>query len=199
MKANEYRFVDRWRIRGTVEEITEIFRDGEGFTRWWPSVYLKLKKTKTGLPDGTGDSIEALVKGWLPYTLHLFFTTTETYHPHGFAMDVTGDFTGRGIWTFEQDGDFVNLTYDWRVRADHPLLRYGSPIVKPLFESNHHWCMRKGEESLQLELARRHALTPKEREAIHAPPGPISKLPWLVGGLALALLVIKRVSSLRER
>ena len=69
----------------------------------------------------------------------------------------SGDFDGRGVWTFEQDGAFVDITYDWRLSAEKPLLRNLSFLLKPLFEANHRWAMAQGEESLKLELARRRA------------------------------------------
>ena len=47
------------------------------------------------------------------------------------------------------------LTYDWRIRADKPLLGWFSPILRPLFAWNHRWAMRQGERSLRRELARR--------------------------------------------
>jgi len=44
--------------------------------------------------------------------------------------------------------------------------------LKPIFSSNHHWAIARGEESLRLELARRHAATdPTIRAAIPKPPG----------------------------
>jgi hypothetical protein len=43
------------------------------------------------------------------------------------------------------------------VRADKPLLRYGSWFFKPIFAANHRWAMARGEESLKRELERRHA------------------------------------------
>ena len=86
-----------------------------------------------------------------------------------------GDFNGRGIWTLEQDGGFVNVTYDWKLRADKPLLSALSFLFKPIFSANHRWAMEKGEESLKLELARRHARTPEEAARIPAPPAPTFK------------------------
>jgi hypothetical protein len=82
------------------------------------------------------------------------------------------------LWTFEQDGEWVNATYDWKIRAEKPLLRRLSVVLKPLFSANHYWAMEKGEESLKLELARRHATTPEERAKIPPPPGPT--MTWLV-------------------
>lgn len=75
--------------------------------------------------------------------------------PVGFALEAKGDLSGRGEWTFRQDGAYVVITYDWRITADKPLLRALSPVRKPVLRSNHNWTMRKGEESLNLELWRR--------------------------------------------
>jgi hypothetical protein len=96
-------------------------------------------------------------KGRLPYTLRWSFRVTERRFPEGFSLEAWGDFDGRGIWTFARDGDFTNVTYDWRIRADKPLLRYLSFLFKPVFSANHRWAMARGEESLQGELARRAA------------------------------------------
>jgi hypothetical protein len=147
---NAYEFVTHWRVRATVAEVMEVLADAEDLPRWWPSVYLEVTKHD----DGT---VELFTKGWLPYTLRWSFRVTET-RDDGFALDAFGDFTGRGDWHFEQDGAFVNIRYDWRIRAEKPLLRLLSPILKPLFAANHKWAMKKGEESLVIELDRRHGL-----------------------------------------
>lgn len=104
------------------------------------------------LDDG---SVELLTKGKLPYTLHWFFRVSDSRLPHGFAIEAWGDFDGRGVWTFEQDGRFVHITYDWRIRAEKPLLKSLSFLLKPVFSANHRWAMARGEESLKAELARR--------------------------------------------
>jgi hypothetical protein len=49
----------------------------------------------------------------------------------------------------------VDIMFDWRIRAEKPLLRWLSFVLKPLFEANHRWAMARGEECLVRELARR--------------------------------------------
>ncbi len=45
--------------------------------------------------------------------------------------------------------------------------------MKPIFAANHRWAMSRGERSLKLELARRHAGSDAALQvAIPAPPGP---------------------------
>jgi hypothetical protein len=56
---------------------------------------------------------------------------------HAARVQAVGDFVGRGIWRFEQVGQFVDLTYDWEVRVEKPLLRRFSFALKPLFAANH--------------------------------------------------------------
>jgi hypothetical protein len=175
MASNEYHFITHWRVEGNVQEVSDIIGDAPDLVRWWPSVYLEVEELEAGDQNGVGKVIGLYTKGWLPYTLRWQFRVTEVRHPYGFTLEAWGDFDGRGIWTYEQDGSGVNITYDWKIRADKPLLRYLSFMMKPLFAANHQWAMARGEESLKLELARRHSTTPEEQARIPAPPGPTFK------------------------
>lgn len=172
MAANEYRFLTRWRIRADVREVADVLNDASGLARWWPSVYLEVTEVSPGDARGVGRVVSVFTKGWLPYTLRWSFRVTESTYPSGFALEASGDFVGSGVWTLTQDGDLVDVVYDWRIRTDKPLLRYLSPIMKPIFRANHRWAMRKGEESLNLELARRRARTADERSLVPSPPRP---------------------------
>ena len=158
MEANIYQ---DHKIKSTAEEVFEILINAPDLVRWWPSVYLEVQELEPGDERGIGKVVSLYTKGWLPYTLRWKFRVTENRYPYGFSLEAWGDFNGRGICTFEQDREWVNITYDWKIRADKPLLRTLSPILKPVFSANHRWAMTKGEESLKLELARRHAATPK--------------------------------------
>jgi hypothetical protein len=175
MATNDYHFITTWRVKSSVEEVSEIIGNPRGLARWWPSVYLDVKVLEEGGEHGLGRVVSLYTKGWLPYTLRWDFRVTEV-QPEGFTLVAWGDFDGRGIWTFEQDGEWVNVTYDWQIKAEKPLLRYFSFIMKPIFSANHHWAMAKGEESLKLELARRHAENREELAFIPAPPKPTVSL-----------------------
>ncbi len=125
-----------------------------------------------GAPNGVGKRVRLYTKGWLPYTLRWEFVVTEAERPRRSALRATGDFVGTGMWDFAQDGEWVDLWYDWRIRADKPLLRALSFVFKPIFEANHRWAMARGEESLRLELERRHAPNEDARRRVPPPPGP---------------------------
>jgi len=170
--SNQYRFLTRWRLKARIDEVSEILDDPLGLARWWPSVYLDVRELEPGDPvTHVGRYIELDTKGWLPYTLRWRFRVTESRAPHGFSLVADGDFVGTGVWTLEQDGEYADVTYDWRIAADKPLLKYGTPVFRPIFAANHRWAMARGLESLELELRRRRAGSEKERAAVPAPPG----------------------------
>jgi hypothetical protein len=129
-----------------------------------------VKKLEPGGEQGIGKLISLCAGGWLPYTLRINFRTTESRYPNGFSMDATGDLEGKGIWTFEPDGPFVNVTYDWTIRANKAIIDKLSFLLKPIFRSNHNWTMKRGEESLKLELLRQRAQTSEEALLVPAPP-----------------------------
>jgi hypothetical protein len=176
MASNEYHFTTTWRVRASLPEVNELISNAPELPRWWPAVYLEVKELEKGDERGLGKVIGLYTKGWLPYTLRWQFRVIESRYPNGFTLEAWGDFVGRGIWTFESEGEYVNITYDWNIRADKPLLRYFSFIMKPVFSANHRWAMSRGLESLQLELSRRHAPSAEARARVPAPPLPTFRL-----------------------
>jgi hypothetical protein len=178
---NAYHFVTTWHVEGTVKEVTDILGDATSLPRWWPSVYLDVQQLEPGDENGLGRVISLYTKGWLPYTLRWSFRVTEVKE-NTFTIEAWGDFIGRGIWTFSQEGEQVKVIYDWKISAEKPLLKRFSLLFKPIFSANHHWAMARGYESLLLELKRRRASTPEERASVPAPPPatPNAPLKWLV-------------------
>ncbi len=151
--------------------------------RWWPAAYVDVEELRARDARGLGGCVRLRTQGFLPYTVSWETEVVETHYPYGFTIVATGDFDGRGVWTFAQDGKFVEVCYDWRLTAKKPLLQNLSWLMKPLFESNHRWAMAQGEQSLRLELARRRASSDQARQKIPPPPGPVTYAAVaLVGG-----------------
>lgn len=152
--TNDYHFITKWRFQATREAVFEILGNPFALTQWWPEVYLRVEEVQPGDEDGLGQVIALHTKGWLPYTLKWQFRVTNIDAPVGFALTASGDFVGTGEWTFIQDGDEVEVIYDWRIRAEKPLIKRLSFLFKPVFAANHEWAMAKGEAGLRRELAR---------------------------------------------
>lgn len=158
MSSNEYEFLTRWRVTGTTAEVYDVLIDVLAYPRWWPEVYLAVNETHPPGPHGLGQAARLLTKGKLPYKVRWDSRVIETRYPDGYTLTANGDFVGRGIWTFVQEGPEVAVTFDWRLRAEKPLIRSLSFLFKPIFAANHRWAMARGEEGLKRELLRRRSL-----------------------------------------
>ena len=181
--SNQYEFLTRWRVEGTCGEVADILGDPLALPRWWPSGTSAWRSC--GRPTRAGSAAaRACTHKRLPAVhAHLGVRGHRDALSAGFTLVATGDFDGRGVWTFEQDGPFVDITYDWRLSAEKPLLRNLSFLLKPVFEANHRWAMAQGEQSLKLELARRRATSDAARARVPPPPGPVTYAgAALVGG-----------------
>jgi polyketide cyclase/dehydrase/lipid transport protein len=198
---NEYHFLSRWRVPGTCGEVADVLGEPTGLARWWPSVYLRVDEIQPGDARGVGRRVRLLTKGWLPYTLRWEFEIVESRKPYGFTLVANGDFNGRGVWTFAQDGAFVDITYDWRIRAEKPLLKNLSFLLRPAFEANHRWAMARGEESLRLELERRRATSDLARAQIAPPPAPVSLtgVGLLAGAAAIGVTLAYLLARARRK
>jgi hypothetical protein len=199
-----YFFRTEWRLLGTMQEVFDVLDDPTELPRWWPSVYLEVEELARGGEHGVGRRARLHTRGWLPYTLRWELTITESSPPRGFSIEAKGDLEGTGEWTLEESGAWTLVTYDWSVRAEKPLLRALSPVLRPVLAANHRWAMRRGEESLALELLRRRAKQASERARIPAPPGPARYAGTLLlaaaAGAALAgFTAAQRLSRPRKR
>src|SRR4051812_2313665 len=132
--ANYYEFCTRWRVHAMLQETSDILANALDLPRWWPAVYLSAKEVGCG---PRGPVIEFCTRGRLPYTLRWRAHAVENRAPFGLTFDAEGDFVGRGIWTLSQHGEHVELKFDWRVEAKKPLLRWLSPLLRPVFVQNH--------------------------------------------------------------
>jgi len=163
MPANEYAFLTEWRVAAPCELVYEILKEGKDYPRWWPEVYLHADYEPSGRTDHIGDRVTFFTKGWLPYRLRWTAEVVRHAKPHTIEIKATGDFVGCGIWLLESEGSGTHIAFDWRLRADKPLLRWLSPLFKPIFRWNHAWAMERGHESLCREIKRRASVEPSQK------------------------------------
>jgi carbon monoxide dehydrogenase subunit G len=184
---DQYAFTTHWRVQASLEEVWYVITDGDRLADWWPAVYQQVNLQDSGDRHGMGRRLQVKTRGWLPYTLDWNMTVTEKESPVRLGVRASGDLQGTGLWTLEQDGDHVTLTYDWLIHLNHPILRLFSPLLKPIFAWNHRWAMRKGEESLRLELQRRQVRSLEEGLRIPRPPRPAPSGPLMVGAAVIGM------------
>jgi len=151
--ANEYRFLDTWFIPHPTHVVFEELLHGEDYPKWWSEAWKRVSPIGDTKAATVGAKTEAIAGGFLPYTIKLELEVTRIERPHLISVVSSGDLEGTGTWRLHEFDGGTAVSYDWRVRADKPLIRLFSPIVKPLFRANHNWVMRHGEAALKRWLA----------------------------------------------
>jgi hypothetical protein len=155
MVSHNYVFIDKFIVPCSQAIAYQFIRKIEEYPRWWGMVYKRIRVLKEAPPDGAGGLYEVAIQGFLPYTLTLQNQTTLVQKPDRIEFIAVGDLEGRGTWLFEEVEGGTQITFDWRVAANKPIIRLFSFLLKPLFRANHVYCMKKAEEGLLKELARR--------------------------------------------
>ena len=154
---NHYEFSTRWVIPYPIESVWSTLIRATEYPQWWGTVYDRVEK----LNDLAGDQIgaRAIVEahGRLPYHIRFQSEITDVCAPRLLKLAATGDLTGMGTWSLQEVEEATEVTFDWVVEADKPLLRLLSPVLKPLFMWNHRWTMQQGEIALRRHLRERQA------------------------------------------
>jgi hypothetical protein len=141
--SNQYHFITNWNVKATQKEVYDIISDSESLAQWWPSVYLDVITTSPGDENSIGKRVSLYTKGFLPYTLKWNFEVSENEKYSRITLLAFGDFEGRGIWNFQQHGDYCFVSFDWKLDVEKPILKYLSFFLKPIFSANHLWAMKK--------------------------------------------------------
>jgi hypothetical protein len=154
VKAREFHIPTSWRVRGNAAQVYDVLSKPLEFVRWWPEVYLDVREVRPGDANGVGRVMDLTTKGWLPYRLRWQAEVLASDKPRSMSVLARGDLDGRGEWRFTQDGEFVDVHYDWTVLVTQPWMVVLAPVLRPVFVGNHVWAMRRGFEGLQRELSR---------------------------------------------
>ncbi len=155
MPSNDYIFVTEWQVPAPIDLVFDILKSGRDYPRWWPDVYLEARAERPGADGRVGDRVFLLTKGRLPYRLRWTAEVVRLERPAEIELTASGDFVGQGIWHLEPRDHGTHVRFDWRIRADKLLLRWFSPVFKPLFSWNHRWAMATGLGRLTAEAQRR--------------------------------------------
>jgi hypothetical protein len=194
LAANHYHVVCQWRVLGSLDEIYVILSHPEDLPRWWPAMFLESLPILSGDEEGFAKVTRLESRGWLPYVHRWHTSIEEADQPAMLTFRAWGDFKGQMKWRLEQHDAWADVTLDWDVEARKPVERYLSGLLNPVFAVSLRWALARGEESLRLELARRH-MDEAQRSVLSPPPGPV-RFPKpaivAVAGLLFGLVALRR-------
>jgi len=155
MAANDYVLVDKFVVPCNRETAYEYIRDIEEYPRWWSRVYKRIIVVQRALPGKPGGRYLVTVRGFLPYTLTIQNEVTVVQKPDRIEFVSNGDLQGKGTWLFREADAGTEITFDWRVVANKGTVRLFSFMLKPMFRANHVFCVRRAEEGIIKDLAKR--------------------------------------------
>jgi hypothetical protein len=76
----------------------------------------------------------------------------EAERPTRILSRLSKDFDGTGEWTLRETDGMTEAMLDWRPSVNRALIKYLTPVLRPLFRSNHNWAMRRGERQIREHL-----------------------------------------------
>jgi uncharacterized protein YndB with AHSA1/START domain len=151
MMAAAYRFLDHWVVPHPIERVYSAVGAPLDSPRWWSDVFLDA--TGDPGPPAPGKKVSVVARGFLPYKLRFTLETIEVEEPTRIKSVLHGDFEGSGEWHLrEEDGSTV-AELDWRPSVNKPLVSTLTPVLRPLFRSNHNWTMKRRQERILAYLA----------------------------------------------
>jgi uncharacterized protein YndB with AHSA1/START domain len=131
----EYRFLDRWSVPHPIDRVFDAVGEPVAYPEWWTDVFLAADGD--GGPPEPGKRVSVLARGFLPYRLRFTMECLEVEWPSRIRSSLSGDFEGTGEWRLRQDGETTLCELDWRPVVAKPLVRTLTPVLRPLFRSNH--------------------------------------------------------------
>jgi uncharacterized protein YndB with AHSA1/START domain len=144
--ADEYVFIDEWDVEAPQERVFDALADSRTYPEWWTPIY---KEVEAEGPPQVGRVSRQKFKAKLPYTLTTESKLVALERPNRFEVEVEGDLRGHGVWTLTPRDGKVHVRFDWRVLADRPLLRYLTPVLRPLFRWNHNEAIKAAMRNLE--------------------------------------------------
>ena len=142
-----YRFCTTWVLEAERERVWDAIYDSDSWPQWWRGV-TKAERLADGDENGLGQHGIYHWRARLPYTVRFEIVSTLVDRPFELAGDASGGLAGTGHWRFYEAGGTTAVVYDWNVRTTKAWMNLFAPLLRPVFEWNHDWVMRRGGEGI---------------------------------------------------
>jgi hypothetical protein len=150
----EYRFLDHWVVPFPIERVYAAVGEPLNYPLWWSDVFVDA--TGDSGPPAAGNKVTVVARGFLPYKLRFTLETTEVEEPTRIKSVLRGDFQGSGEWNLREEDGATIAELDWRPVVNKPIVKTLTPVLRPVFRSNHNWTMKRGQAHILTYLADGH-------------------------------------------
>jgi hypothetical protein len=148
--AAAYRFLDQWVVPYPIERVYAAVGEPVLYPSWWPGF---VEATGDSGPPAPGNKVSVVARSYLPYKLRFTLETTEVGAPIRIKSVLSGDFDGSGEWHLREEGGNTIAELDWRPIVNKAFVKQLTPVLRPLFRSNHNWTMKRGRQHILTYLA----------------------------------------------
>lgn len=147
----QYSFLTTWLLGSPREPVWDAIHDEAVWPEWWRGVEVA-EEVRPGDASGVGTISRMVWRGLLPYRVEFEVRATKVEPFSLMEGQATGDLEGVGRWRlYEQDG-VTAVLYEWNVATTVPWMNRMAPLLRPVFEWNHDWVMRRGGEGIAAHL-----------------------------------------------
>jgi Polyketide cyclase / dehydrase and lipid transport len=143
----EYAFLTTWLLDCPRQPVWEAIHDQERWPQWWRGVE-EAEEVHRGENGDVGSVARMVWKSLLPYRVSFEVTTIRVEHPYLLEGRAVGELEGIGRWRLYEQGGVTAVLYEWNVSTTKPWMNGLAPLLRPAFEWNHDWVMRRGGEGL---------------------------------------------------
>ena len=189
----DYAFFSIWELEAPIEQVWETLDRPERYPEWW-SYVADVRPVTAGDVQGIGAVNRTRWTTALPYSFVFETRTTRRERPRLLQLSAVGELEGRGRWELAEDDGVTTVRYDWRVRANLPLLNLLAPVARAAFAWNHAVIMRAGGEGLARRLDVRLVRNQSYTEETGSPVGPLLSV---AGPIALVATIARWLARLR--
>jgi uncharacterized protein YndB with AHSA1/START domain len=148
---SRYSFLTTWLLGSPREPVWDAIYDEAAWPEWWRGVEVA-EELRPGDALGVGTKSRMAWRGPLPYRVEFEVTATKIERFSLMEGQAVGDLEGIGRWRlYEQDG-VTAVLYEWDVATTKPWMNRMAPLLRPVFEWNHDWVMRRGGEGIAERL-----------------------------------------------
>jgi len=156
---NRYRFRQRWRVEAPPEEVWQLVAEPTSYPDWWRQ-YPAVRRLNNIKGLGASWEMQIQFTPGVPYRLRFVIELVRYEEPSLVQWRARGDLNGHVGFTLDGTGAGTLVTYDSDFHTGKLLLNSFAPVARPFFLWNHESMMRRGEEELRAELARRTSRVP---------------------------------------
>jgi len=154
-----YRFVSSWMLETDLKTLWQLIDNFEQADCWQNCTFCKIKEGDSG--NGVGDMYLSMFRANWIYRLSFITTVTRKYEPHLLELEASGELEGRGVWSFQEQGNNTEICFVWEVRTTKRWMNIGAPLFRRAFKRSHDRIMQGGVQDICRHLGVRllHSLS----------------------------------------